>query len=46
MQEKDKYSIDNLEWTAKPETWLPKALIFIANELHNIYIVLWEMKEK
>ncbi len=41
-----KYNIEDLQQIRDPSDRTTKAIIFVANELHNIYSVLWEMKEK
>ena len=46
MKETQKYSMEDLRPVQNPDDRRAKALILIANELHNIYSVLWEMKEK
>ena len=46
MNEKQKYSVDDISKITDPKSRTAKALIFVANELHNIYSVLWEVKEK
>jgi len=43
---KEKYSTDDISKITDPKNRTAKSLIFVANELHNIYSVLWEMKEK
>ena len=43
---KEKYSIDDLKQITNQNDRIAIALIFIANELHNIYSVLWEIKDK
>ena len=46
MDEKQKYSTNDVSKITDSKGRIAKALILVANELHNIYSVLWELKEK
>lgn len=41
----EKYSMEDLEGVPEKEKIITVGLM-IANELHNIYSMLWELKEK
>ena len=45
MEKEEKYSMEDLEQLPENER-LTKIGLIIANELHNIYSLLWKLKEE
>ncbi len=46
MSENQKYDVNDISKITDSKDRIAKALIFVANELHNIHSVLCEIKEK